>query len=345
LTQWTNAEATVKIQFILKKNETYGFVTYHRRSSGLWNSTRFIVESLVANGVDAEIVEVNDNNDIDREVTRFNPDLCIIEALWVVPEKFDVLMKLHPKTRWFVHMHSGMPFLALEGISMDWIIRYAKSGVGIIANSQETFEDFKVIVPESLLSFLPNVYISLPQKATPVADKGWIDVACFGAIRPMKNHLLQALAAIAFARGKKKALRFHVNGSRVEVGGSPVLKCLEQLFALQTDAELVICDWMEPVDLIPYLQTMDLGMQVSMTETFNVVCADYVTAGIPVVASKEVAWLSNWCVALDNSITDIVRIMNRVYGNSWIVSWNQYLLKRNSAQAQQMWLDWCKRNT
>ena len=81
----------MRIQFICKKNECYGFETYTRRSSGLYNSTSFIVRGLKARGIDAEIIEVIDNNCIDKEVTRYKPDVVVIEALWVVPEKFDIL--------------------------------------------------------------------------------------------------------------------------------------------------------------------------------------------------------------------------------------------------------------
>jgi len=37
---------------------------------------------------------------------------------------------------------------------------------------------------------------------------------------------------------------------------------------------------------------MDLGMQVSLTETFNIVTADFVNNNIPVVTSDEISWVS-----------------------------------------------------
>lgn len=331
----------MRILFICKKNETYGFETYTRRSSGLYNSTRFIVEGLQKRGVHAHIIEVIDNNCIDKEVTKFKPDVVVIEALWVVPEKFHVLRKLHPHVKWFIHMHSHMPFLALEGVSMDWLPRYSHMGLGIIANSPESFDAFAcVLSPESLV-YLPNVYISQPRHAE-FKDKHFIDIGCFGAVRPLKNQLLQAMCAIKFARSKGKLLRFHINGSRVETGGEPVLKSLQQLFEHQPDCELVMSKWHEPEDFLKILSHIDIGMQVSLTETFNVVCADYVTAGIPVVASKEVKWLSNFCKAQDDSPSDILRLMNRVWRNRLLIKRNQYLLCKFSEDAQHMWFNWLR---
>ena len=337
----------MKIQFILKRNEVYSFVSYTRRSSGLWNSTRFIIETLnKIPGIKAEIVEVTDNNDIDREISRFKPDVVVIEALWVVPSKFPILARLHPKVKWYVHLHSHMPFLALEGIAMEWIVAYAKQGIGLIANSKESYEALSTILSRRELLYLPNVYLGEMRRVVNRSEKEKvIDIGCFGAMRPLKNHLLQALAAIEFARKKGKYLQFHINGSRTETGGEPVLKNLRSLFADGRMGRLIEHPWMEPEEFLDLLHnSIDIGMQVSLTETFNVVSADYVTAGVPVVASKEVSWISRCSQAPDNSVPSILRAMDRAYRSRILPAWNQILLERYSARAQQMWINFCYDN-
>lgn len=332
----------MRILFITKINTNYDFVSYCKKSSGLFNSTRFIVESLRARGVHAHIVEVIDNNCIDREVTKYRPDIVIIEALWVVPEKFPILKRLHPTVKWFCHLHSHMPFLALEGNSMGWIHRYAKQDIGLIANSPESYQALRAVLTEKELIFLPNVYISCPMRFNP-KDSDEINVACFGAIRPLKNHLLQALAAIQFAKEIGKKLKFHINSSRVETGGAPVLTNLVQLFEDTRNTFLVKTKWNEPDEFLELLHNkIDIGMQVSLTETFNVVSADYVTAGVPIVVSKEVKWASDWCKAQDDSLPDIVRIMHRVHESKLLVRWNQYLLREYSERAQCKWYDFVR---
>lgn len=327
----------MKILFICKINECYGWESYFRRSSGLFNSTQFIVRGLKHKGVEAKIVEVVDNNDIDREVSCFKPDIVIIEALWVVPEKFDVLKRLHPNVKWFIHLHSNMPFLALEGMAMAWIIECVDRGIGMIANSPESFEALRCTLDEEDIIYLPNVYIPDFRKHAHTRDDGQLHVGCFGAIRPMKNHLLQALAAIRFAEEKGKYLYFHVNATRLEVGGSPVLKNLKEMFDTLDHAELVCHDWFEPHEFLHHLTKLDIGMQVSLTETFNVVSADYVTAGLPMVVSKEVKWASDWNKAADDSVEDIVKVMDRVLKLPLLPWWNQRLLMRHSLLAQEMW--------
>src|SRR5712671_1819959 len=117
-----------KVLFVCKKNEGSGGYSVMGKRSGLFNSTRFVAEALVEHGVDAKVVEVVDNNCIDREAFAFKPDIVIIEALWVVPSKFAVLRRLHPGVKWFVHLHSNAPFLALEGVAIEWITEYSRLG-------------------------------------------------------------------------------------------------------------------------------------------------------------------------------------------------------------------------
>lgn len=333
----------MRILFICHKNTIYGVSRYARRSSGLFNSTNFIVKGLSGRGVHAHIVEVQDNNCIDRVVAEHRPDIVVIEALWVVPEKFDILKALHPGVRWFCHMHSNIPFLASEGIAMDWLIRYAERCIGIIANSRESNAAFAVILPPERLDFLPNVYLRDPHPVKRHKHSPVLNVGCFGAIRPLKNHLVQALAALKFAREIGKQLKFHVNASRLEMGGQPVLKNLVQLFERQHDAKLVEHAWYEPEDFICVLHShIDIGMQVSLSETFNIVTADCITAGIPVVVSKEVAWISSFNKAQDDDIDDIVRILHRVWGNPLLVKWDQHLLRACAAEALDAWFDWVR---
>ena len=96
--------------------------------------------------------------------------------------------------------------------------------------------------------------------------------------------------------------------------------------------------WMEPEEFITFLHNeIDIGMQCSMTETFNVVNADYVTAGVPSVVSREITWASHFNKVKHLDVDEIVRIMNRVYRSKGIVKWNQVLLLSNSEKAQLSW--------
>lgn len=327
-----------KVLFICKKNYNYGFVSHTRRSSGLFNSTKFVADALNNHGIEADVVEVVDNNCIDREVTLYKPTDVVIEALWVVPEKFRILKKLHPHVKWHVHIHSNIPFIANEGSAMEWILEYLKHGVKVIANCKKAYDGLYSLIGSDNLLYLPNVY---PSKFTAPKWKhrDHIHVACFGAIRPMKNQLIQAIAAIEFAKDMGKPLHFHINGTRVEnSGGGSVLKNLKALFEKTPNVKLVEHNWHEHDQFIETLKHMDIGLQVSLSETFNIVTADMVSAGLPVVTSDMIDWVSNDCHADTSDVLDIKAVMNDMWHNGIMVRLNQLYLAFNSKKATRLWV-------
>jgi hypothetical protein len=318
----------IKVQFILKHRESYWnasikstSINNYSLSSGLLNSATFVCDALnTTKEIEAELVQVEDNNSIDRETTRFKPDVVIIEAFWVVPEKFEILTKLHPNITWIVRNHSEIPFAAQEGIIMDWSLRYlAYKNVNIAANSYRSFYDMSALVEAAYplqnkkVIYLPNMYTLLGHESKlSKKESEYLDVACFGAIRPLKNQLLQAVAAINFAKNKHKKLRFHINGGRVE-GGSiseNVLKNLRLLFNKLPAAELIEHGWYPHDEFLSLLKTMDIGLQVSFSETYNIVSADMVHVGLPIVTSKESLWSPCIVHADPTSSKDILKKIN-----------------------------------
>ena len=316
-----------RLLFILKQNETsyggYGTSGGHL-SSGLSNSVTFLVDMLTRHGVKAKMVIVPDNNSIDREVNSFKPTHVFIEAFWVVPEKFDVLKPLHRTVRWIVRNHSEIPFLSNEGIAIGWTIEYLKRGVEVMSNSLRAQEDLRAIavaagLPEQLVTFGPNFYpspspehIGRPSRENARA----IDIACFGAIRPLKNQLIQAIAAIALGDAVDMPVRFHINSSRVEGNASPVLKNIHELFARTIRSELVEHDWLSHKDFLQLIGSMNIAMQVSFSETFNIVSADAMAGSVPLVVSPDIPWIGAYAHADPTSLHSIVGRMMMIWNES-----------------------------
>ena len=170
--------------------------------------------------------------------------------------------------------------------------------------------------------------------------KDIIDIGCFGAIRPMKNQLNQALAAISFGNEMKKKIRFHINSDRVEQKGDSVLKNIENAFT-NTRHELVLHPWMHHEDFIKIVRGMDLGMQVSLSETFNIVAADFVWNGIPVIGASDINWLSSFYMADPNSITNIKnKLYVAWYGRFINLQFLNYMkLESYNYEALKQWLN------
>lgn len=337
-----------RVLFILKAQGVYGSYTT-TKSSGLQNSAQFVADMLNANGVDAKLEIVNDNNDIDRVVTQFKPDYVIIEALWVVPEKFEVLQNLHPHVKWVVRIHSEIPFLAQEGIAMEWIFRYIAKDVYVAFNSDRTFKDFLKLIGDSrdpqgihFAIYLPNYYpVADSIDPSPFSDRLSVNIGAFGAIRPLKNQLIQAAAAIEFAARKNLNLFYHINASRVEQKGEPGLKNIRALFQNMPYAYLVEHGWLNRQDFLGVVRGMDIGLQMSFTESFNIVVADFVSSGIPVVTSPEVRWIDDSFHAEPTNMEDIISKLNKaMFWKKLLPSlnWNLSGLQDYCKKSQKIWL-------
>lgn len=332
----------VKVQFICKKRvDSYG------ASFGLLNSAKFVSDMLQWHDIDSEVITVQDNNAIDREVTRFKPTHVVIEALWVVPEKFVELAKRHPKIQWIVRIHSKVPFLAQEGIALQWVRKYEelrKTGINILMspNSPEMKVALDALGVKNVL--LPNIYdpFAYTYENRPKClfeNNEHLNIGCFGAIRPMKNHLQQAIAAIKLADELGKTLRFHINGNRIEQRGEEVLKNVRAAFD-STPHKLIEHAWMPHFEFLSLVMSMDLGLQVSLSESFNIVAADFALCDVPIVGSEDIDWLSSWYTADPNNVDSIKKVAKRAL---WLKKidgqrLNRWNLKKYNKWSQKTWL-------
>jgi len=317
--------------FIVK--QCYDYDGHIQISSGLRTSAQFVVDMLLAQGYRAKLVLAVDGNSIDALVAQNKPANVVIEALWVTPTKLAELHKLHPKVRWTVRIHSETPFLAQEGCAVAWLAAYFKQGIQVAFNSKNTMEDFQVI---ARTIYLPNYYpLRTPRNAGPIGTR--LDVGCFGAIRPLKNQLIQACAAVRFAQLRDKQLIFHMNGTRVEQFGSNNLKNIAALLAAAGQT-LELHPWMDHNDFLELLATMDICLQISLTESFNIVSADAVSMGVPLVGSAAIPWLPRRSIAKVDSSESIVTAM-RLAGPVTVAA-NHDALDAYTSEAVTLWTDW-----
>lgn len=308
----------MKVLFLLKQNSSYGY--YAKIMSGLYNSAKFLTEALETRilGTECKMAVCVDGNSIDKEVYDYQPKIAVIEALWVTPVKLREVAKLHPRVTFVVRIHSNLPFLSNEGIAIEWIKEYHKiPKVKVSFNNQETSHDFNSIDIDNV--YLPNIYatvsfghqiitddtIGLVSAKSPKHRKRVLDIGCFGAIRPLKNQLTQAIAAISYADATDSIIHFHVNGTRVEMSGDSALKNIRALFH-NSKHKLIEHGWLHHDDFIELIKTMDLGLQISLTESFNIVTADFAACGIPIIVSPEIEWMPDICKVSPYSVEGIV---------------------------------------
>lgn len=342
------------ILFILKRREDFDPEKHSPLglSTGLFNSATFMKDMLVNAGVDAHLEVAIDNNCIDRLVTKHRPTHVIIEALWVVPSKFTILSQLHPSVTWIIRLHSELPFLAGEGMAFDWIGDYSKHPKIIIGvNAPRMLEEVRTYVRiknnlsdsevNEKIVYLPNYYPQTYLSKEYSINKDDIDIGCFGAVRPLKNHMIQALAAVKFADHIGKKLNFHINAGRIEMKGEPVMNNLRNMFQHLYDRghQLIGHEWTPREEFLKLCGKMDIGMQVSFSETFNIVGADFISQGVPLVGSIEIPWMDESYCARAQYGDEIFNMLlhTHTYPQNNILS-NQTLLSRYTNNSEWAWL-------
>lgn len=348
-----------KVLFILKRREDFN-ATMHSHigmQTGLYNSASFVSAMLNDLGIKSKMAVVVDNNGIDREVYNYKPTHVIIEAVWVTPSKFTILQKLHPAVKWVIRVHSEMPFLAGESRAIDWLGDYSDFKNIILAiNAPRMFKEITFYLKHrnkwtteqtaEHVIYLPNYYPQQYKSKKLDRNKDTIDIGCFGAIRPLKNHLVQAFAAIEFAEQLGKKLRFHVNAGRIEMQGGPVISNLKSLFQQihRHGHELINHLWRPREEFLELCAKMDIGLQVSFSETFNIVGADIISQGIPLVGTAvEIPWAVGPFCADPTDGQDIIKKLHLAYTSPEInAQVHQWSLTNYTSGTAEIWAKYFK---
>ena len=127
----------------------------------------------------------------------------------------------------------------------------------------------------------------------------------FGANRPLKNHISGAAAAVELAARLRCPIELHISSGRDEGGGTAAIKEITDGVPGLT---VKFTGWLPWPRFRNYLRGIDSVFQLSYTESFNVVSADAIAEGVPVVASPAIDWVPrSWQAESDNP-GDIARV-------------------------------------
>lgn len=314
----------VRNLFIEKLNPHFRGLT--GQTSGLTVTADMIQENVK----DSAKVVINNLAHIKLAIQRFKPTNVISVGMVLSLNESKELVSSFPSINFFTMVHSNIPFSSVIGDESRRVYESLDAGFKVIYNDDRYADAMGGI-------FLPNIYSKpmQPKITNPIKDE--LNVICGGVVRPFKNHVIQAHAAIKYADELGVKLKFHCNLS-INHGGQFVIGNLKNIFNNNKNHSLVNLPWKKNSELVKSLRNYHLGMQVSLSESFNATAADYVTAGLPMVVSSEVRWASDKCKADAHSVKDIVQKMREAeshvaesqsnlihYADNAIRMWNTFL--------------------
>lgn len=289
------------------------FATWTRTSCvGLNVAGNTTAHCLRERGVDAEAFAVRHNVDVAGRLAGAAADgreytHVVISAPWLTAYDLGRLCEAYPRTRFAVLSHSHVAFLGADPDGIELMRRYASMSrtlpnLRVGGNSPHFSEWFSAAYGAGTVT-LPNMY-----PCPHVVGKVWnaaypvVRIGAFGAIRTEKNFVTAAAAALLISRrlGKRVELFMTTGG---EAQGGTVMSAIRQMLDGVESVRLVEHEWQQWDAFIRLVQSMDLLLQPSHTESFNMVTADGVKVGVPSVVSHAVRWAPHqWKADADDAV-------------------------------------------
>jgi hypothetical protein len=266
-------------------------------------------------GVEAEAMPAWEPKDIHAALkARPSVSHCVLEAPWVERDAMIELLHAFPKIHFLVRTHSQIGFLQVEPgaiqLLRDLLVLQENTLNLSVATNSITLKRFFETAYGGHALYLPNLYDleRVTRKRDVEHTSRALRIGSFGALRLLKNHTTAAAAALMLAKKRGCDLEFWVSVENDTQGGLAVLDALRKMFAGLSWAKLVEQPWQDWASFRRTVSGMDLCLQISMTETFNITTADAVAEGVPCVVSPSIEWAPEYWKADPDRLEDIVRI-------------------------------------
>ena len=284
---------------------------------GLGVNALLTAKVLRKHGIHCDIAASADVNTV-REQLKKTPSCthAVIQALWINGTDQAALCHEFPQVQFVVRVHSQVGFLVVEPPAIDilrdlLVQQELQLNLAVTCNS-ERLQRFLELAYNVRVMFLPNLYDMErhDRKRDEDHDHRLLRIGSFGAHRLLKNHTTALAAAMMIARRRGSDLEFWINSGREEHGGKKngILQSLEYMTKDLPWAKLKFAPWAEWSAFRQTVRHMDLCMQVSFTETFNIVTADGACEGVPSVVSDAIEWAPNHWKAHVDDAEDIARV-------------------------------------
>jgi len=322
---------------------------------GLGVSALLNSEVLTANGIPAITQPSRHNIDIVDAIREFDKTHSqkltnvIISAPWISTKDLRAMATHFTHINFVVLCHSNIGFLQADPNGT----RLLREGLALsqelpnfnIASNCRRFVDWIDIAYGIPVVLLPNMYPNIGE-TKPYRETEPIRIGVFGAVRPQKNIVTAGGAAVAICKLMNRPTELWFNSGRNEGGTITLLNALRQICIDVPGFELKQAPWGLWSEFKKTVESMDLLIQISYTESFNMVTADGISVGVPSVVSDAIDWAPKEWVAHSDDALDVARVgvkllkshrdrdrggdALRKHNKTALESWKDYLYKEPS---------------
>lgn len=298
-------------------------------------------------GIKTAVFPVRNNIDLVNSIIEYNQEHekplthVIISAPWLTRYDMEQMIEFFPHVHFVIECHSNVGFLQADPNGVELIrsvialsARHANIKLG--GNSRQ-FTEWASSVYGVDVVLIPNLYpISKPRKwrwdgSLPVK------IGVFGAVRPQKNFMTAAAAAMLIQNRMQIPVELHMSTGGEGDGGS-VSRAIDQMVKGVPNFTLIRHMWQPWEDFIKMIEEMDLLIQPSYTESFNMVTADGIITGVPSVVSEAIRWAPESWKADSDDVLDVAQVGISLL-NSRLSVWRGWLaLHQSNKYALKYWL-------
>ena len=266
-------------------------------------------------GIKADVWPIVDAADLRKRLLTAPAADVIVSAPWIPSAQLQALATDFPDTRFAVNCHSNVGFLQADTNGVRLVRELMELELGThnirLGGNCRRFCDWVHSAFASPCAYLPNLYCLDEHASThtrAVFDGGTLRIGIFGAIRPQKNVMSAAAAAIEIGRAVRAPLEIWLSAGREEGGGGTVLSSVREMVNGLPNVSLVSQGWQSWPKFRKLVGHMHLLLQPSYTESFNMVTADGVAEGVPSVVSHAIDWAPHHWKAQIDDVLDIARV-------------------------------------
>jgi hypothetical protein len=273
---------------------------------------------LQQNGINTVVWPIINAEDLRKRLLAYPTENVIISAPWIPSPELQGLGYDFPNTHFSVNCHSNVGFLQADrsGVRLVREVMELEAGSTNIhlAGNSRRFCDWIRFAFNAPCAYLPNLYY-LHDEPLPLPRPfcgGTLKIGVFGATRPLKNMMSAAGAALEIARSLRSPLELWVSAGRTEGGGEVVLGAVNEMLSNLPGISLVLNGWQTWPQFRRTVGSMNLLLQPSYTESFNMVTADGVAEGVASVVSSAIDWApEDWKADVDDTL-EIARVGRRL---------------------------------
>lgn len=327
---------------------------YHGISHiGLGVSALNNAKTLNEMGIRTQVFPIENANHIEAVIAKqaVPPTHVIIQAIWVPPNVMGSLIGAFPDTQFAAVCHSNVGFLQAEPNAINMFKEYIQlERESVNFHSAGNCLRFCQSIENSFTepcTYLPNMYWLHHKHGEPKRIwrdiGGTIKIGIFGASRVYKNILSGAMAAIEVSSNMGAPTELYINCGRDDGGAqksNSVRQAVKNLCAGLPNITVKEVNWASWTQFLRVVGSMNILMQPSYSESFNIVTADGCAEGIPSVVSDAIQWAPKSWVADVDDASDIARVGCGILNDPMAATTGFNALKRHNASSKEAWLQY-----